>query len=231
MSRAVLSQWVTGSLDAGSAPGTARIRQLAVRRFAAWLTAGGEIPADPLPGVKAPGVDPPPVEPLSDADLCALIAACAVSDNPAAAEETLHHCRDEAIVRLMFETAIRSGELVDLQLDDVDLIARAITIRRGKGGRGRITPIGPATTEALLAYLHERERHSLAATPDLCLGSRGKRVGREGLSRSLRRRAGARRGEGLPPSPAAAHRCPTPRPRRHLNNSGDQDPPGYTCIS
>ena len=33
----------------------------------------------------------------------------------------------------MFETAIRSGELVNLQLDDVDLIARVITIRRGKG--------------------------------------------------------------------------------------------------
>ncbi len=61
-------------------------------------------------------------------------------------EDTLHHRRDEAIIRLMFETAIRSGELVDLQLDDLDLIARLITIRRGKGGRGRIIPIGQATT-------------------------------------------------------------------------------------
>jgi site-specific recombinase XerD len=189
MSRTALNSWIAGLLEAGAAPGTARIRQLAVRRFASWLTAGGEIGTDPFPGVKAPRVEPPVVEPLADTELRALIATCAVSDEPAATKETLHHRRDEAIIRLMFETAIRSGELVDLQLDDVDLIARLITIRRGKGGRGRVIPIGQATTEALIAYLGEREQHPLAATPDLWLGSRGKRFGREGLSRSLRRTA------------------------------------------
>jgi integrase len=89
----------------------------------------------------------------------------------------------------MIETAIRSGELMDLQLDDLDIVARVITIRRGKGGRGRIIPIGQATTEALLVYLHERDQHPLATTTDLWLGSRGKQFGREGLSRCLRPRA------------------------------------------
>lgn len=84
---------------------------------------------------------------------------------------------------------IRSGELIGLSLDDLDLIGRLITIRRGKGGPGRTIPIGQATTEALLAYLDERAQHPLADAPDLWLGNRGKRFGREGLSRSLRRRA------------------------------------------
>ena len=149
MSRAVLNSWIAGLLDDGSSPGTARIRQLAVRRFAFWLTAGGEIHADPFPGVKAPRYEPPLVEPLTDGELRALIATCAVPDDHARPEDTLNDRRDEAIIRLMFETAIRSGELVDLQLDDLDLIARLITIRRGKGGRGRVIPIGQATTEAL----------------------------------------------------------------------------------
>jgi site-specific recombinase XerD len=189
MSRAALNSWIAGLLDAGAAPGTARIRQLAVRRFAAWLTAGGEIHTDPFPGVKAPHVEPPLVEPLTDDELRALIATCVVPDTAASPEDTLHHRRDEAIIRLMFETAIRSGELVDLQLDDLDLIGRLITIRRGKGGRGRVIPIGQATTEALLLYVDVRERHPLAHTSGLWLGSRGKQFGREGLSRSLRRRA------------------------------------------
>jgi site-specific recombinase XerD len=209
MSRTALNQWVAGMLDAGSAPGTARIRQQAVRRFAAWLTAGGELPTDPFPGVKAPRVEPPLVEPLTDAELRALIATCAVPDTAASADQILHHRRDEAIIRLMFETAIRSGELVDLHLDDVDLIARLITIHRGKGGRGRVIPIGPSTTEALIAYLGEREQHPLAATPDLWLGSRGKRFGREGLSRSLRRRAARAEVKGFRPHRlrhTAAHR-------------------------
>jgi site-specific recombinase XerC len=69
MTRTCLNQWVAGMLDAGAAPSTARIRQQAVRRFASWLTAGGELPADPFPGVKAPRVEPPLVEPLTDAEL------------------------------------------------------------------------------------------------------------------------------------------------------------------
>jgi integrase len=189
MSRAALNSWIAGLLDTGAAPGTARIRQLAVRRFASWLTAGGEIHADPFPGVKAPRVEPPLVEPLTDDELRALIRTCAVRDADLPVREALHHRRDEAIIRLMLETAIRSGEVVDLHLDDVDLIGRLITIRRGKGGRRRVIPIGQATTEALLVYLDERERHPLAHAPDLWLGHRGKRFGREGLTRSLRRRA------------------------------------------
>lgn len=209
MSRTALNQWIAGLLDAGAAPGTARIRQLAVRRFASWLTAGGEIQADPFPGVKAPRVEPPLVEPLTDDELRALIRTCAVPASDAPAGDTLHQRRDEAIIRLMFETAIRSGEIIDLHLDDLDIIGRLITIRRGKGGRGRVIPVGQATTEALLIYLDERERHPLAHTPDLWLGHRGLQFGREGLTRSLRRRAARAGVQGFRPHRlrhTAAHR-------------------------
>lgn len=205
----MLNSWIAGLLDDGSSPGTARIRQLAVCRFAFWLTAGGEIHADPFPGVKAPRYEPPLVEPLTDGELRALIATCAVHDDHARPEDTLNDRRDEAIIRIMFETAIRSAELVDLQLDDLDLVARLITIRRGKGGRGRVIPIGQATTEALLVYLAHREQHPLAASPDLWLGNRGQQFGREGLSRALRRRAKRAGVQGFRPHRlrhTAAHR-------------------------
>jgi integrase len=164
---------------------------------------------DPFPGVKAPRVQPLLVEPLTDDELRALIATCAVPNIAAFPKDTLHHRRDEAIIRLMFETAIRSGELIDLQLDDLDLIGGLITIRRGKGGRGRLIPIGQATTGALVIYLDERERHPLAHTPDLWLGNRGKQIGREGLMRSLRRRAHRAGVQGFRPHRlrhTAAHR-------------------------
>jgi integrase len=95
-------------------PAPPRIRQHAVRRFACWLTAGGEIHTNPFPGVKAPRVEPPLVEPLTDDELRDLIATCAVPNTAANPEDTLHHRCDEAIIRLMFETAIRSGEVIDL---------------------------------------------------------------------------------------------------------------------
>lgn len=189
MSRASLNGWISHMLDARAAPATARIRQQAVRRFAGWLTAGGELPADPFPGVKAPRVDPPVVEPLTDAELRALLIACTGSGSGIAAEAALHDRRDEVIIRLMLETAIRSGEVVTLEVGDVDLTRCLVTIRRGKGGRGRVIPIGPATNEALRRYLTLRAQHPLAASPDLWLGSRGRRFGYEGLGRALRRRA------------------------------------------
>jgi integrase len=192
------------ALDGGSSPGTARIRQLAVRRFAAWLTAGGEIHSDPFPGVKAPHYEPPLVEPLTDAELRALIATCAVPEDHARPEDTLNDRREEAIIPLMFETAIRSGELVDLQL-----IARVITIRRGKCGEaesfrsGRRPPRRCWSTSTSASITRWRPAATCGSATE------GKRFGREGLSRALRRRATRAGVDGFRPHRlrhTAAHR-------------------------
>src|SRR4051794_37755900 len=76
MSRATLNLWVAELLDGGAAVATARARQLAVRRFAAWLAEEGEIPADPFLGIKSPKLDEHVVEPLTDDELRALLRAC-----------------------------------------------------------------------------------------------------------------------------------------------------------
>jgi hypothetical protein len=146
MRRACLNQWVAGMLDAGSAPGTARIRQQAVRRFATWLTEGGELATHPFPGMKAPHVEPPLVEPLTDTELRALIATCAVPDNDPSTGDRLHHRGDEAIIRLMLETAIRSGELVDLS-STTSISSRGSSpsgaARAAAGGSSRSDPPPP----------------------------------------------------------------------------------------
>ncbi len=76
MNRTSLNRFVADLLDAGRAAGTARMRQLAVRRFTTWLIIEGHLPADPFWGMKAPKVDQPVVEPLTDDELRALIGAC-----------------------------------------------------------------------------------------------------------------------------------------------------------
>ena len=190
MDRTSLNLWIAGMLDAGKAPGTARMRLLAVRRFVAWQIVVGRLPGDPFLGVKAPKVDEPVVDPLTDGELRALIEACAGPER-GQVNERLHHIRDEAIIRLMFETAIRAGEVVSLEIGDVDLAGGLVTIRRGKGGKGRVVPIGPATRLALDRYLTRRRHHRLAESADLWRGERGKRLGYDGLGRALRRRATA----------------------------------------
>jgi site-specific recombinase XerD len=136
MTRISLNTWITEMLDAGAAAGTARARQLAMRRFTAWLIVVGRLPADPFLGIKGPKQHHPLVIPLTDEELRALLHTCtAPTHRP---DEPLHHRRDEAIIRLMLETDIRVGELIALQLNDVDLLSGLVTIRRGKGGRGSV---------------------------------------------------------------------------------------------
>ncbi|MFZ0324193.1 MAG: site-specific integrase, partial [Actinomycetes bacterium] len=64
------------------------------------------------------------------------------------------------------------------------------TIRRGKGGKGRVVPYGAQTTRALDRYLRARRSHRLADTPALWLGSRSKGFTYDALYKALALRAG-----------------------------------------
>ena len=181
LDRATVNSFVAAILAAGAEPATARARQLALRRFSAWLLDEGEAGTDNLLGLKAPKLDSKVVEPLTDVQIKALIAACAGAD--------MRDRRDEAIVRLMIETGSRAGEVADMLLSDVDLRAGTAIIRRGKGGKGRSVPFGAQTVRAIDRYLRVRRAHRLASTDDLWLGDRGKRFNYDGLHKTLAYRA------------------------------------------
>jgi integrase len=72
---------------------------------------------------------------------------------------------------------------------DVDLVRGVVTVRRGKGGKGRIAPFGPHTARAVDRYLRMRRTHRLAATSALWLGDRGKQLAYFGLRNTLQYRA------------------------------------------
>ncbi|WP_256251196.1 tyrosine-type recombinase/integrase [Mycobacterium malmoense] len=186
-----LQRWTTYILDSGAEPATARIRQQAVRRFAAWLTDEGKIEENPFLGLKAPKLDTKLVERLSDDELRLMLKACAGKE--------LHDRRDEACLRLLVETGMRAGELLALSVHDVDLAAGVVTIRKGKGGRGRHVPFEAHTGAAIDRYLRVRKHHPLSDTPALWLTETGgrARLGYYGLRVSLLARATAAGVEGF----------------------------------
>ena len=57
LDRPTVATFVAELLEDGREAATARARQLALRRFAAWLADEGELPADPLEGLKPPKLD------------------------------------------------------------------------------------------------------------------------------------------------------------------------------
>lgn len=167
LERQTLQRYVTHILDSGSQANTARTRQMAVRRFTAWLADPDidEIDADPFVGVRPPKIDTKVVQGLSEDDLRLMLKACAGRD--------LNARRDEAMLRLLVETGMRAGELMALKTYDINLGEGQLVIRRGKGGKGRAVAFSATTAAALDRYLRVRRRHRYADSGELWLTKTG----------------------------------------------------------
>lgn len=181
LDRDLVKGYVADLLADGAEASTARARQLAVRRFSAWLTDEGEIDTDPLLGLKAPKLDAKVTRSLTDDELRRLIKACSGKE--------FRDRRDEAIVRLMAETGTRAGEVCNIGVADLDLPRALVTVRRGKGGKGRVVPFSSQAARAIDRYLRARRSHRLADTAALWLGDRGKELAYFGLRNTLQYRA------------------------------------------
>ena len=68
---------------------------------------------------------------------------------------TLLGIRDRAILELLYGTGIRVGELVNLNIHDIDMYEKTIRIF-GKGSKERILPLGNPSIEAVQKYLTSR---------------------------------------------------------------------------
>ncbi|WP_280434034.1 tyrosine-type recombinase/integrase [Nocardia carnea] len=181
LTRGTVQAFTVSLLDGGAEPSTARSRQLAVKRFSTWLAEEGELDTDPLLGLRPVKLDVKVTPSLTEDQVKALIKACQGRE--------MWCRRDEAIVRLMVETGARAGEVVGLTLADIDLPRGLATVRRGKGGKGRIIPFGAQTGRAIDRYLRTRRGHLLSESGALWLGDRGKSFGYDGLHKSLTYRA------------------------------------------
>lgn len=180
LNRRTVNSFIAELLDTGAEPSTARSRQLAVRRFSAWLEAEGELERDELVGIKPPKLNTKITPRLTDEQCTDLIAACKGKD--------FRDRRDEAIVRFMLEAIVRAGEVVGMTVPEVDL-KRCVASVHGKGGKSRVVPFGAQTATAIDRYLRARRTHRLADTPTLWLGDRGKTLSYQGLYVALKYRA------------------------------------------
>jgi integrase/recombinase XerD len=115
-------------------------------------------------------------------------------DAPAAAEveQTLDSLegdgpiavRNRALVELVYSAGLRSAEAVGLDLADVDFEQELVHIRRGKGGKERVVPLGEEAALWLGRYLREA-RPGLArnANDAFFLSARGRRLDTSTLRR------------------------------------------------
>ncbi|WP_081660063.1 tyrosine-type recombinase/integrase [Mycolicibacterium iranicum] len=189
LTRAQVQTYTADLIGDGKEANTVRLRQAALRQFAKWLVDEDELADDPLVGLKPPKIPSKVVEALTDEQLRALIKACQ--------GKSFRDRRDEALVRLMAETGLRASEVIGLAVGDVDLTRGLVTVRKGKGAKGRVAPFGPQTAASLDRYIRQRRAHKLADTDALWLGVGGKTFAYFGLNDTLRNRAKAAGIEGF----------------------------------
>lgn len=154
-----------------------------------WLVDDGEIDTSPMHRMRVPAVPEQPVEVLTDDELRALLAVCKGN--------TFERRRDLAVMRMLIDTGIRAGELIGLQVADLDPDGQLATVM-GKGRRQRTIPYGSRTAEALRRYARGRSAHPERNLPNLWLGKKGP-LTVSGLAQLLNRRAREAGVEGVHP--------------------------------
>src|SRR6266542_2548267 len=130
----------------------------------------------------------------------ALLAFCARRD-------TVEGLRDLAMLRLLWATGMRVGELVTLDVGDVDLANARVRVV-GRGNRERKLPLDNATVDSLRTYLNESRPYLVRNMPNesaLVVNQRGMRLTRQGFWLVMK---GIVRDAGLP-------RMITPHTLRH----------------
>ena len=160
----------------------------ALRRYFAWLVRTGRLADDPAAGLSAPSGSGRLPRVLRADELTVLLdappARVAADDGPL-------RWRDDAVLELLYGSGLRVAELCGLDLGDVDLARRVVTVW-GKGSKQRQVPVGEPALAAVRIWL-DRGRAAFVTeeTPEraMFLNQRGRRLGPRDVRRVLDRRA------------------------------------------
>ena len=130
--------------NSGCAKSTIARKLATLRSFYRFLMRIGTIDASPVAAIRSPRADRRLPKCLDVEQVEALLEA------PDA--RTLTGARDRAILETIYSAGLRIGELVALNLEDLDEFTGAVRIR-GKGKKERLVPLGSKAVEAIDHYL------------------------------------------------------------------------------
>ncbi|MFI2708441.1 tyrosine recombinase XerC, partial [Nocardioides sp. CER28] len=180
-----LRSWLAKQQTTGRARTTIARRATAARVFTAWLARTGRTASDVGSSLGSPRAHRtlPPVLRADEADALIRSAAELADDGSPIG------LRDVAMLELLYATGTRVGELVGLDIDDVDRDRHVLRVF-GKGRKERTVPYGGPAARALDAWL-VRGRPALVADgagAALFLGARGRRIDQRAVRTLVHRR-------------------------------------------
>lgn len=165
--------------EAGHNPGGVHTAYRTLRAFLNWWEEEVEPEGwkNPIRKVKAPKVPEEPIEPVDLETVRAMVDTCK--------EGAFTDVRDKALLLFLLDTGMRVSECLDLNLEDIDLIAGEILIRQGKGRKPRLGFLEQKARRALRSYLKRRNDKY----PAVWITDEATRLTYDGLRGILTRRA------------------------------------------
>jgi integrase/recombinase XerC len=175
----VLRRWLAAERTTRHADATIARRAASTRTFFEYAARTGMTSRDVGAGLVSPKVRRRLPGVLTQDQAAHLVAVPEEHDGPVG-------LRDRAVLELLYATGLRVGELVGLDIDDVDL-DRCVLRAMGKGAKQRTVPFGEPARLAVLAW--RLDGRSALARPDsgpaLFLGARGGRLGQRAVRELL----------------------------------------------
>jgi site-specific recombinase XerD len=161
--RVLLRRYLAHLTTRRYAPRSVARKAAALRRYFGWLRRVGAISADPARTLRAPSGDGRLPRVLTGPELEVLLDEPPVRIEADPVERRL---RDDAVLEVLYGCGLRVGELCGLDLPDVALRTRTLTVW-GKGGKQRQVPLGQPAADALDGWLRRgRPAFLAAAEPD-----------------------------------------------------------------
>jgi integrase/recombinase XerC len=180
-----LRSWLANLQTRGKARTTLARRATAARVFTQWLVRTGRASEDAGALLASPKRHRTLPASLRAGEVRALLDAT----EAAAADEGSIGLRDIAIIELLYATGIRVGELVGLDVDDIDRERNLLRVF-GKGRKERSVPFGTPAAGALDTWLRDGrpELATQQSGPAVFVGARGGRIDPRTIRRMVHRR-------------------------------------------
>jgi len=147
-----------------------------LRSFYKFLAREGEVRGNPVKVIRTPRMGKRLPKFLNPTDVERLLAAPKGTD--------LLSRRDAAILEVLYSTGMRVGELVGLDLEDIDPLAEVVRVR-GKGRRERLAPLGSYAMRALNRYLELRAQADVKDDRAVFINRHGWRLSARSVRRKL----------------------------------------------
>jgi site-specific recombinase XerD len=169
----------------GTVP-TTRARKLStLRAWCRFLRRAGHVDVDPTVALESPLRRKRLPKALNQHQAVELLDQAAVGETP---------LRDRAMLELIYAAGLRAGEVVRIDLEDLDLDRGRVMVH-GKGNKERVTLLTSPSVRAIHAYLHGERALPTSGNP-LFTNARGGRLTTRTLQNVVKRWAVA---AGLPP--------------------------------